>query len=189
MGEIANSIVVKRLVRNLRYRLTYVQVFESFLTPPPHPVVIELLSSLIETQQSAAATLSRYLRQLSIDTRDLSLYRKLIDQAAQRQGLSSRLRFIHYGLIKASSWYKMQLTDKQMIADSQLQQIMLEMGQIEAAKLWRVEAVMTILRIPLETEPNVQREPQHVRPQRAHGWHSRLAEDVGRPAWMGWEST
>jgi hypothetical protein len=188
MDETADSIVVKRLVRNLRYRLTYVQIFESFLTTDLYPVEVELLRTLIETQQSTVVTLSRYLRQFGIDTEDLPLYRKLIDQAAEREGLGARLRFIRYGLTRAASWYMTQLMDRQMTADSELRQILLEMGQIEAAKLWRVEAVMAMLRIAPEPEPVDQRESRRARPQRAPGWHSSLMEDFGRPAWKGGQS-
>jgi hypothetical protein len=126
---------------------------------------------------------------LSIDTENLPPYRRLIDQAAQRKGLRARLHFMRYGLMRAASWYKMQLTDKQMTADSELRQILLEMGQIEAARLWRVETVMAMLRIALEPEPDDGREPQSVRPQRANNWQSRLMRDVGHPAWRSGYST
>ena len=60
------SIVVVRLTRNLRYKLTYVQIFESFLKAEPEPVVSDLLEALIQAQQSAIAPLSRYLRHLDL---------------------------------------------------------------------------------------------------------------------------
>lgn len=184
-----DSIVVKRLVRNLQYRQTYIKVFEAFLEPDLHPVVVRLLSSLVETQQTAVVTLSSYLRGLSVDTQDLPLYQKLMDQAAQRQGVSSRLRFIRHGLRKAVSWYQMQLTDKQMTADPGLRQILSEMGEIEAAKLWSVETVMAMLRIPLQPDPEDRRELQRFNPQRLQGWRPGLVEAVERPAWKGGQST
>ena len=50
MAEIADAIVAKRLVRNLRYRLTYTKVFESFLEAESHPEMVKLLQALIDAQ-------------------------------------------------------------------------------------------------------------------------------------------
>ena len=72
-----------------------------------------------------------------------------------------------------------------MTVDPELRQLLFQLGENEAAKLWRVETVMERLRIPLKPEPEDQRELRRIRPQRAHGWHSRLLEDVERPAWKG----
>jgi hypothetical protein len=180
-----DSIVVKRLVRNLRYRQTYVRVFEGFLEPDLHPVVLGLLTSLIESQQTEIASLSSYLERLGVDTREKGSYRKLMHQAAQRHGLGSRLRFIRYGLRKAVSWYTMQLTDKQMTADPKLHEILYEAGEIEAAKLWSVETVMAMLRIPPKPEPGDQREPRRLKPQVPQDRHPRQEENSGRPAWKG----
>jgi hypothetical protein len=188
MDEMAESSVVKRLIRSIRYRRTYIVVFETFLSPDPHPVVVRLLNALIETQHTAAVTLSNYLGGLGIDAHDLSPYRRLMDQAAQHQGLSSRLRFVHHGLRRGASWYKMQLTDKRMTADPELEQILLDLGQSQAAKLWRVEAIMAMLRIPLRPESEVQREHGHFKPQRAADWRSHRMENVQRPSWKGRQS-
>jgi hypothetical protein len=185
MEEMAGSIVVKRLVRNLRYRLTYLQIFESYQNPKLSPVLVQLLTLLMRDQQAAITILTSYLHSMDVDVQDLSPNQRLLEHAANRHDIASRLRFIHYGLGKAVSWYKMQLTDKQMTADPELQKLLFELGQIEAAELWRVEAVMAMLRISLEPESEDQRRLQHGRSQRAGGWHSRLMEDVGHPAWKG----
>ena len=182
MYEMADSIVVKRLVRNLRYRLTYVQVLAAFLKPTPGPEVVQLFNSLMRAQQSAIASLTSYLRSLDVDVQDLAPDQRLLEHASHQQGVRARLRFVHSGFSKAVSWYKTQLTDKQMTADPEFRQLLLQLGEIEAAKLWRVEAVMDRLRIPLEPEPENQRELRHVRPNRDRSWQSRLLEDVGRPA-------
>jgi hypothetical protein len=189
MDKIADSIAVKRLVRNLRYRLTYVQILEAFLEPTPGPEVVRLLQSLMEAQQSAAASLRSYLCSVDVHVQDLSPDQRLLEYAANRQGIGSRLRFLHYGLGKAASWYRMQLTDKQMTADPELRNLLFELGQMEAAKLWRVEAVMTMLRMPLEPEPEDQRELRRFRTPEPQDWRPGLAEDVGRPAWKGRKST
>lgn len=182
MDEMADSIVVKRLVRNLQYRHTYIRVFEAFLASGFHPLVLKLLSSLIETQQTAVVSLSRYLRGLGIDTQDPALYGKLLHQAAQRQGTSSQLRFIHYGLRKAASWYKVQLTDRQMTADPELQRLLLELGENDAASLWRTEAVMLMLRIRSESVPKRPPGPLRAEPDQGDGWRPRLMDPLTHPA-------
>jgi hypothetical protein len=176
MDETADSIVVKRMVRNLQYRQTYIRVFEDFSSSGFHPQVIKLLSSLIETQETAVVALSRYLRELGVDTRDPVVYQKLLQQAAQRQGTSAQLRFIQYGLRKSVSWYKMQLTDRQMTADPELQRLLLELGKNEAASLWRTEAVMVILRINSESEPKRPRGPLRAKPDQGDSWRPRLMD-------------
>lgn len=182
MDEMADSIVVKRLVRNLQYRQTYIRVFETFLASGFHPLVVKLLNSLIETQQTAVVTLSRYLRGLGIEPQDPALYTKLMNQAAQRQGTSAQLRFIHYGLRKAVSWYKVQLTDRQMTADPELQGLLLELGESEAASLWHTEATMIRLRIRSESAPNRRRGPLHAEQDQGDGWRPRLVDPSRHPA-------
>ena len=46
VNDVADSIVVKRLVRNLRYKLTYIKVYETFLEQAPHAVAVKLMQSL-----------------------------------------------------------------------------------------------------------------------------------------------
>lgn len=179
MDERADSIVVKRLVRNLQYRQTYIRIFEDFSASGFHPLVVKLLSSLLETQQAAVTSLSRYLRGLGIDTEDPTVYRKLLQKAAQRKGTSSQLHFIHYGLTKSVSWYKMQLTDRQMRADPELQRLLLELGETDAASLWRTEAVMVMLRIRSESAPKDPRRPLRIRPDQEEDWRPRLLDPSG----------
>jgi hypothetical protein len=182
----SNSIVSKRLLRNLRYKLTYIDIFESYKDPDPGPEVVALLDSLIEAQQSAIAPLSSYLRGLDVNTQDLELDQRLLSHASNRDNLKSRLRFVQDGLSRSVSWYKMQLTDRQMTADPELRHLLFELGEIDAARLWRVEAVMALLKISVkvgekERDDVPQQEPQ----QKEEKWRPRLMDDVGRPAWGG----
>jgi hypothetical protein len=189
MAEVADSIVVKRLVRSLRYRLTYVQVLEAFLASRLHPAVVQLLNSLLETQQAAAEDLSGYLRRLPVDSEDLPVYQKLLDQAAQRKNAIERLRFIRYGLRRAVSWYKTQLTDRQMTADPELKHLLLALGEREAAGLWRTEAVGAMLGLRLEPWSKDRPAAPRQSPDRGHDQSSRRFRNTRRPAWRGKQST
>ena len=175
MAEIADAIVAKRLVRNLRYRLTYTKVFESFLEAEPHPEMIKLLHALISAQRSAITALSGYLPTLGVAAQDLPLVQKLLDHAASRTDMRSRLRFARYGLAKAVSWYKEQLIDRKMTADPELRQILLQLGELEAASLWRIRATMTMLGIREETERQKSTLAPHSEPARARRGRSHRA--------------
>jgi hypothetical protein len=183
------SIVAIRLTRNLRYKLTYIRIFESYMEPNPGPVVMELLKSLIQAQQTAIAPLSGYLRRLDVNTQELELDMKLLSHAASRDNIRSRLRFIHDGLKRAVSWYKTQLMDKQMTADLELEQLLFELGEIDAAKLWHTEVVMGRLKIPLKLREKEWDAQPRSAPDEKEGWRPRLVEDVGRPAWSGSRSS
>jgi hypothetical protein len=142
---------------------------------------------LIEAQQSAIAPLSRYLRGLDVNIQDLELDQRLLSHASNRDNLKSRLRFVQDGLSRSVSWYKMQLTDRQMTADPELRHLLFELGEIDAARLWRVEAAMALLKISVrggdkERDDVPQPEPQQ---QKEEKWRPRLMDDVGRPAWAG----
>lgn len=181
-----DSIVVIRLTRNLRYKLTYIKIFETYLESGPSPRVMDLLKTLIQAQQAAIAPLSRYLRHLDVQTQDLELDQKLLTQALGREDIQSRLRFIYDGLKRATSWYKTQLLDRQMTADPELQQLLIELGETDAAKLWRTEATMNMLKIPTTLKEKDWSEQQRIiEPAQEEGWRPRLVEDVGRPAWGG----
>jgi hypothetical protein len=180
-----DSIVAIRLTRNLRYKLTYVKIFEAYLESERNQHVTKLLQVLLQAQQTAIAPLSSYLRRMEADIQDLPLDDKLMDHALSREDSASRLRFIYDGLERAVSWYKMQLVDRQMTADPELEALLFELGEIDAAKLWRVDAVMGILKIPVKLKTKEYEEPAPVEPERREGWQSRLTEDVGRPAWSG----
>ena len=185
----SESIVSKRLIRNLRYKLTYIKIFDSYKEPDPGAEVIALLESLIEAQQSAIAPLSSYLRGSDINTQDLELNERLMSHASNRDNVKARLRFIHDGLNRSVAWYKTQLMDKQMTSDPNLRQLLLELGETDAAKLWRTEAVMAMLKIPLKLEEKDWNDlPQPEPKKQQEGWRPRLLEEVGRPAWGGSES-
>jgi hypothetical protein len=182
----AESIVVIRLTRNLRYKLTYIKIFESYLEFEPGHEVTDLLKTLIQAQQAAIAPLSRYLRHLDVQTQDLELDQKLMTHAFAREDLDAKLRFIYDGLQRAVSWYKTQLMDKHMRSDPDLRRLLMELGEIDAAKLWRTEVIMNMLRIPITLKEKDWDAPQ--RPMEStqdKGWRPRLVEDVGRPAWGG----
>jgi hypothetical protein len=188
MAEITDSIVVKRLVRNLQYRSTYVHILETFRRPNPGPTVSRLLSWLIEAQQAAIAAISRYLRGLDVELQDLPLKQKLVAQAVERKGVRARLRFVHYGLDRCALWYKEQLVDRQMTDDPELRRLLMERGEAEAACLWRLEGVMAMLGIsskqgPKEVPDSEPEERQH------RGWRSNLMENVGAsPRSRRWSS-
>jgi hypothetical protein len=179
------SIVAIRLTRNLRYKLTYIKVFETYLESDPGPEISELLRALIQGQQAAIAPLSRYLRRLDIKTQDLELDQKLMGHALSREDIKSRLRFICDGLKRAVFWYKTQLMDRQMTADPELWDLLIELGESDAAKLWRTEAVMGMLKIPVTMKEKDWEDQQRMQPEQQKGWRPRLMEDVGRPAWSG----
>lgn len=179
------SIVAIRLTRNLRYKLTYIQIFETYLESDPSREIAELLRALIQAQQSAIAPLSRYLRHLDIPTQDLELDEKLLSHAAGRDNVKSQLRFIYDGLRRAVAWYKTQLMDRHMTADPELQALLMELGEIDAAKLWRTEAIMTMLRIPTRLKEKDWENQERAQPQPDVEWQPRLVEDVGRPRWQG----
>jgi hypothetical protein len=187
----AESIIVVRLTRNLRYKLTYVKIFEAYLGAEHEAEVAELLRSLLQAYQTAIAPLASYLRRLDVAVQDLELDEKLLGHAFGRRDTESQLRFIHDGLTRAATWYKTQLADRQMAGNPELYQLLLELGEIDAAKLWRIEAVMSALRIPLQLkEPDYAEtavpEPPRTNPlARTEEWRPRLVDDVRRPSWSG----
>jgi hypothetical protein len=149
--------------------------------------LLEVLKSLIQAQQSAIGPVSRYLRRLNVQVQDLDLDQRLLNHAASREDVRSQLRFIHDGLKRAVSWYKTQLVDKEMVADPELQAVLLELGETDAAQLWRVEAVMAILRIPSNVKEK-EYDQQRAQPEYDEDWRPRLVEDVGRATWKEDES-
>jgi hypothetical protein len=180
------SIVVVRLARNLRYKLTYIKIFETYLEQEPGVEVVELLKTLIQAQQSAIAPLSRYLRRMEINAQEIDLDQKLMGHALERDNVKAQLRFIYEGLKRAVSWYKTQLLDRQMTADPEIADLLLELGEIDSAKLWRTEAIMGMLRIPTDLkEKEWEDQPSQQQPDEEKGWRPHLVEDVGRPAWGG----
>jgi hypothetical protein len=186
----SESIVEIRLTRNLRYKITYVRIFETYIESVSDADVTALLQDLIQAQQTATAPLSRYLRRLDVKIQDVELDEKLMNHALGRTDIKSRLRFIHDGLKRSSAWYRMQLVDKQMTADPELEQLLFELGEIDAAKLWRTETVMNMLKISVTLKEKKWAEQQPIPdPTRQEGWRPRLVEDVGRPSWSGdWSS-
>ena len=111
-----------------------------------------LLHALIYAQMSAVARLTGNLQKLGVAARGLPLVHKLKDQASSRKDALSQLRFVCFGLTKAVSWYRAQLMDKQMTADAELRGLLLELGELEAASLWRTRAVMIMMGVREENE-------------------------------------
>jgi len=180
---VADPLLIKRLVRNLRYRLTYIKVYETFLQQESHPEVLRLLRELIGTQRSALAPLSGYLQGLGATTEGLPLNQKLLDHAASQTDRQLRIRFVHYGLEKAVSWYKEQLLDKKMTADPALRQLLLELGEREAASLWRAEVTMVALGMRREPISSGRTESAHAHSVRGRQWRSRQVIATGRATW------
>jgi hypothetical protein len=179
------SIIAIRLTRNLRYKITYLKIFETYLESNPGPEVTALLRDLMLAQQSAIAPLSRYLRRLDVPVQDLELDQKLLTHAFSRADIRSRLRFIHDGLRRATSWYRTQLVDRQMVADPELEALLFELGEIDAAKLWQTEARMGMMRIPVNAKEKEWAEQPRVAPEDEEEWRPKLVDDLGRPAWAG----
>jgi hypothetical protein len=155
-------------------------------------MVGELLRSLLQAYQVAIGPLASYLRRMDVAAQELELDEKLLDHAFGRADTESQLRFIHDGLSRAASWYKTQLADRLMTTDPELRQLLVELGEIDAAKLWRTEAVMAALKIPLTlkepdyVEPVVPSRGGDIRePTRTTEWRPRLVDDVRRPNWTG----
>jgi hypothetical protein len=179
----AESIVALRLTRNLRYKLTYVKVFETYLESATGPDIVELYRLLIQGQRAAIAALAGYLRRLDVSAQELELNDRLLEQAAERTDAKAQLRFVYDGMERAVAWYRMQLVDKQMGGDPDLRRLLMELGELEAAKLWRIEAVMGILRIPTRAkEKELDAEPVPD-PTRQENWKPRLVDDFSRPSW------
>ena len=179
----AESIVVLRLVRNLRYKLTYIKIFEGYMEPDPGRNVVELLNSLIQAQQSAIAPLSSYLRRLDVNIQETELDEKLIAHASSRDNVKIRLRFIYEGLTRAVSWYKMQLVDRQMTADPDLKALLFELGEIDAAQLWRTEATMAMLGVSTKARERDYSDQRRIEPDGLEGWRPSLVESVDRTTW------
>ena len=179
------SIVTIRLARNLRYKLTYIKIFETYLESERQVVVTELLRSLLQAYQIAIGPLASYLRRMDVAAQELELDEKLLDHAFSRSDTESQLRFIHDGLSRAASWYKTQLADRQMAADLEMRQLLIDLGEIDAAKLWRTEAVMAALKIPLTLKEPDYTEPVVPEPPKTTEWRPRLADDIRRPNWSG----
>ena len=140
---------------------------------------------MIEAQQSAIAPLSSYLRGLDVNIQDLELNEKLLAHALSCEDPGSQLRFIHDGLGRAISWYNTQLLDRQLAADPALGQLLVQLGEIDAAKLWHTEAIMAMLSIPVKVEERKWDDRTQPEPKDLEEWRPRLVEDVGRPSWGG----
>jgi len=147
--------------------------------------VAELLRELIGAQQAAIAPVSRYLRHHDVQVQDVELDDRLMSHAFGRDDVRAQLRFIYDGLKRAVAWYKTQLVDRQMAADADVISLLFELGEIDAAKLWRTEALMGILRVPVSSKQREWEEPPRQQQVEEQEWRPRLVEDVGRPAWRG----
>jgi len=180
------SIVTVRLTRNLRYKLTYIRIFESYLESEREVEVTDLLRSLLQAYQEAIAPLASYLRRLDVATQELELDEKLMSHAAGRHDVEAQLRFIYDGLRRAAAWYKTQLMDRQMTSDPELRQLLLDLGEIDAAKLWHTETIMSVLKIPMRLkEQDYSEPPAPEPPSRGEEWRPRLMDDLRRPSWSG----
>jgi len=180
----SESIMVVRLVRNLRYKLTYIRIFESYMEPDPGPNVMGLLRSLIHAQQTAIAPLSSYLRQLDVNVQEIEMDDKLMAHASSRDNVRVRLRFIFEGLSRAVSWYRMQLVDKQMTADPDLKQLLFQLGESDAAQMWRTETTMAMIGISAKAKQKEYSDQRRPDPNVVEGWRPSLVEDVRKVQWQ-----
>jgi hypothetical protein len=171
------------MLRNLRYKLTYAQILKSFLKTSSNPRTADLFKKLAEAQEAAIASLRIYLQGLGIGTDDLQLNQQLMAHAAQRNDISSRLRFMHYGLDRAASWYKIQLKDDKMTSDPDLRDLLLTLGEIDAARLWHTRMVMQSLQIT--TDPNRKTDDATARPSGKAEWRPHLVEDLAQHSQQG----
>jgi hypothetical protein len=179
----SDSIVVIRLVRNLRYKLTYIRIFETYMEPNPGPNIMGLLRSLVQAQQLAIAPLSSYLRRLDVNVQELELDDKLMAHATSRDNVRARLRFIYEGLSRAVSWYKMQLGDRQMTEDSDLKHLLFQLGESDAAQMWRTDATMAMIGITAKPKAKEYRDQPRPDPSNVEGWRPSLVEDVSQTQW------
>ncbi len=182
------SVEALRLTLNLRYKLAYVKICESYLESDHGPDVTELFRSVIQAQQSAIAPLSSYLRRLGVNLQELELKEKLISHAVRHADVESRLRFIRRRLRQAVFWYGTQLVDRKMTGDPELVQLLIELGEIDAALLWRTEAVMGLLKIataPRDRDWDIDKPAES---QDLSDWRPRLLEDTGAYTWTDRQS-
>ena len=182
------SVVALRLTLNLRYKLAYVRICESYLESDHGPDVAELLRSVIQGQQSAIGPLSSYLRRLGVNLQELELKEKLISHALHHSDVESRLRFIHRRLRQAVLWYGTQLLDKKMTGDPELIELLVELGEIDAAALWRTEAVMGMLKVPAAARDRDWDIDKPAEPQVLSDWRPRLVEDTSSYTWTDRQS-
>lgn len=181
----SESLIVKRLRRNLRYRRTYVQVYEEYLQSERNTRLQELLRGLVESQQAACAELEQNLRRLNGSSNGLAPYNQLLADAAKRTDARSRLLFIQSGLKRSVNWYLTQLMDKRVSSEPDVRQLLIDLGENESAQLWRTEALLHLLRVPVDVEVSQDAESSRFESQQDEDWRSALAEDVRRPSWGG----
>lgn len=177
------SVPAIRLTLNLRYKLAYVSICETYLEAEHGPEIADLLRSLIQAQREAIAPLSSYLRRLGVNLQELEPKEKLIDHAMLHSDPDSRLRFVHRRLQQAVFWYGTQLMDKKMTSDPELVGLLIELGEIDAAKLWRTEAVMGMLRVPTKPKERDWDVDTPAVPQVQDDWRPRLVEDRSAVSW------
>ncbi len=177
------SVAATRLTLNLRYKLAYVKICESYLESAHDPEVTELLRDLIQAQQAAIAPLSSYLRRQGVSMQELEPKEKLIDHALRHADVESQLRFIHRRLHQAVFWYGTQLADRRMTADPELVQLLIELGEIDSAKLWRTESVMGMLRISTKPKERSWDIDKPAEPRDLEDWRPRLLEEPGPYPW------
>jgi len=156
---------------NLRYKLTYVKIFRDLPGCRSARLWWSSCSDhFCQAYQTAIGPLASYLRRMEVAAQELGARREALDHASSRGDTESQLRFIHDGLSRAALWYKTQLADRQMAADPELRQLLVELGEIDAAKLWRTEAVMASLKIPLTLKEPEYSEPTVPEPQKTAEW-------------------
>ncbi len=151
MSQTTLSTVTARLARNLEYKLTYLEIYQGYLAQGGESEALEFIRALIDTQQDSIAGLSSRLRQLDYPVRQLAALEKLKAQAFTRRDTAGKLQFVQTGLERSAAWYAEQLLDPEIRADADTRQLLIELGQADAAALWRVNALLGEMAIVQDT--------------------------------------
>jgi hypothetical protein len=147
MSHTTSSTIIARLARNLEYKLTYLEIYRAYLAQGGEPEAIAFIQALIDRQKDSIASLSSRLRQLDYPVRQLAPLEKLKAQAFARRDTAGKLQFVQAGLERSAAWYGEQLLDPEMRADAATRQLLIDLGQVDAAALWYANALLRELAV------------------------------------------
>lgn len=100
-----DAATVARLVAALRGRRTYLEIYQKYRRFRPKPLVVELLTTLIDHTQDMIALLSSELRRLDYSPKQVGINEKLFEQATRRRNDAGKLTFLIVGSEKNLAWY------------------------------------------------------------------------------------
>jgi hypothetical protein len=153
MTETRLSTVVAYLARNLDYKLTYLEIYQEYLEQVGEKEVIEFIQALMDAEQESIARLSSRLRQLGHPVRQQASLEKLKAQAFTRRDTPGKLQFVQAGLERSAAWYAEQLLNREMVADWDTRQLLIELGRTEAAYLWHANALLAEMAVAEDVHP------------------------------------